>query len=358
MRDRRLEIAAASTLRSAGDSRIGCAPVAGREGDDVGAGELFSLASAATWAVGVILYRQLGTSLAPLPLNFMKNLVVLGLLLPTLPLLHGFTLPDMPLADVALSLASGALGIAIADTLYFAALNTLGAARMGVIGNAYSPFVILLSFLFLGERLNAWQVAGFALVSSGVWLVTRSPAPVVEGPPESPVPVAGVGDAMPRRKGTGGFSLHETSPVPFFRLRGALLGLLAVALMAAAVVMVKRVLEQQPLAWVTWWRLVGALLAMLLLAAARGELRALLPSGALGRWRRLLLAAFVGQYLAMLLWLAGYKFTQASVAAILNETSSAFIVLLAWAWLREPLHRRALAGVGLTLGGVALMLGG
>ena len=315
----------------------------------MGAGELFSLASAAMWAVGVILYRQLGTSLAPLPLNFLKNLVVLGLLLPTLPLLHGFSLPGMPMADIALSLASGIIGIAIADTLYFAALNTLGAARMGVIGNAYSPFVILLSFLFLGERLNAWQLAGFALVTLGVWLVTRSPAPVVEGPPETPLPVT---------PGKWGRRTLIDPKSPTSALSAALLALLAVALMAAAIVMVKRVLETQPLGWVTWWRLVGALLGMLVLAALRGDWRALVPRGALGRWRRLVLAAFVGQYLAMLLWLAGYKYTQASVAAILNETSSAFIVLLAWWWLREPLHRKAVVGVGLTLAGVALMLGG
>lgn len=323
----------------------------------MGAGEFFSLASAATWAVGVILYRQLGTSLAPLPLNFLKNLVVLGLLVPTLPLLHGFALPRMEFADIGLSLASGALGIAVADTLYFAALNTLGAARMGVVGNAYSPFVILLSFVFLGERLDAWQVAGFLLVSAGVWLVTRAPDPVVEGPPETPVPLqqAAGTEAEAHAGGSGSRAHGGYRQVP---LRGALLGLLAVALMAAAIVLIKRVLEQQPLAWVTWWRLVGALGGMLLLAALRGELRALVPRGALGRWRRLVLAAFVGQYLAMLLWLAGYAYAPASVAAILNETSSAFIVLLAWAWLREPLHRKAVAGVGLTLGGVALMLGG
>lgn len=305
----------------------------------MGAGELFSLASAATWAVGVILYRQLGTTLPPLPLNFLKNLVVLALLLPTVPLLHGFTPPGMPLADIALAMASGVIGIAVADTLYFRALNQLGAARMGVLGNAYSPFVIVLSFVFLGERLNAWQVGGFALVSAGVFLVTRTPGAAAEGPPETPLP------------GSAPEASVRMSP-----LRGALWGLFAVLLMATAIVMVKRVLEAQPLVWVTLWRLVGAIVGILLLAALRGELRALWPRGAGGRWRRLVLAAFVGQYLAMLLWLAGYKFTQASIAAILNETSSAFIVLLAWLWLREPLHRLGVAGVALTLGGVALML--
>lgn len=308
----------------------------------MGAGELFSLASAATWAVGVILYRQLGTSLAPLPLNFLKNLVVLGLLLPTLPLMHGWQLPGLPPSDIALALASGVIGIAVADTLYFRALNQMGAARMGVLGNAYSPFVIVLSFLFLGERLTAPQLAGFVLVSAGVLLVTRTPTAALAGPPESPL--------------AEGAAAPVPAAMPEAPLRGALWGLLAVLLMAASIVMVKRVLEEQPLAWVTGWRLVGAIAGMFLLAAVRGQLAALVPRGAAGRWRRLVLAAFVGQYLAMLLWLAGYKYTQASVAAVLNETSSAFIVLLAWLWLREPLHRLAIAGVLLTLSGVALML--
>ncbi|MGH8500462.1 MAG: EamA family transporter, partial [Methylococcales bacterium] len=70
----------------------------------------------------------------------------------------------------------------------------------------------------------------------------------------------------------------------------------------------------------------------------------------------LIIAAFVGQFVAMVFWLAGYKFTSASVAAILNETASVFILLLAWLWLKEPLTRRGLIGVGLTLSGVSFML--
>ncbi len=68
------------------------------------------------------------------------------------------------------------------------------------------------------------------------------------------------------------------------------------------------------------------------------------------------LAAFLGQFLAMLQWLAGYKHTLASVAAILNETASVFILVLAAIWLKEPLTRRAAIGVMLTLGGVSVML--
>ena len=100
----------------------------------------------------------------------------------------------------------------------------------------------------------------------------------------------------------------------------------------------------------------GALVGMALIALWRGETRHLTPPTQGMPWGKLVLAAFVGQFLAMVLWLAGYKYTLASVAAILNETASVFILLLAWVWLKEPLTRRALAGVGLTLAGVSCML--
>lgn len=289
-----------------------------------GLGELFSLLSALAWAVGVILYRQLGAKLPPLQLNFLKNGLVLLMLLPAIPLLHGLALPSFTAAQIALALASGAIGIGIADTLYFRALNELGAGRMGVLGNFYSPFVIVLGYLFLDERLNTMQLLGFVLVSLGVF--------VAAWPKSAP----------------GGRPPHV--------FRGLALALLSIGLMAIAIVMVKRVLEAQPLLWVTGVRMVGALGGMVLAAVLTRQLALLHPPTEAMPWRRLALAAFVGQFLAMILWLAGYKYTQASVAAILNETASVFILLLAAFWLKEPLTRRGLAGVALTLTGVVAMM--
>jgi len=60
----------------------------------------------------------------------------------------------------------------------------------------------------------------------------------------------------------------------------------------------------------------------------------------------------------MVLWLGGYKYTSASVAAILNETASVFLVLMGALWLGEPLSRRTVAGVALTFAGIACMLAG
>ena len=296
-------------------------------------GEACSILSALCWAVGIMLYRQLGASMPPLQLNFLKNLLVLGMMVPAIPLMHGLEIPHFSNLQLAAAIGSGVLGIGLADTLYFRALNELGAGRMGIIGNLYSPFVIVLSYAFLGERLNAWQLVGFALVSIGVW-VAAWPKQIAE----AVVP----GVPTPER--------------PAHALRGLSFALLAIVLMAISIVLVKRVLEAQPLLWVTGWRMLGALSAMFLIALVRGETRKLRPNAAGMPWLKLTAAAFVGQFLAMVLWLAGYKFTLASVAAVLNETASIFILLLAAVWLKEPLTRRAIAGVVLTFGGVCFML--
>lgn len=311
----------------------------------IGPGEIFSLLSAMTWAVGVILYRQLVRGLPALTLNFNKNLLVLLMLLPLPWILHGTASPAMPWHEALLALASGFLGIAVADTLYFVALARLGAGRMGVIGNAYSPMVIVLSMLWLGERLNLWQVIGFLLVTAGVLVIAQRPRParVVVGapvPPPDPQPPNGT----PPAKSDHSHAL------------AILTGVAAIVLMAVAIVMIKPVLETRLLGWVTLLRLFGAILGLVLIAALRRQLHLLRARGRRIDWKLLATAACFGQCLSMVLWLAGYKYAPASIAAVLNETASVFILLLAWWWLREPLGRRGVIGVALTLPGVALML--
>ena len=288
-----------------------------------GLGELFALLSALAWAIGVVLYRRLGAYLPPLQLNFIKNALVLLMLGAALPLVHGLGLPDISPREIVIAVASGLIGLALADTLYLKALNQLGAGRMGIIGNLYSPFVIALSFVFLGERLGPLQVLGFVLVSSGVLLVS-------------------------------GKREHEATPGAV--LRGVLLGVLAILLMAVAIVMVKRVLEAQPLLWVSLIRMLGAVIGIVLVVTARGELRKLDPRRMRVSWPLLLSAAFIGQFLSTIFWLGGYKYTDASIAAILNESSSVFIVLLAWLVLGEPMDRRRIAGIVLAAAGVGCML--
>jgi drug/metabolite transporter (DMT)-like permease len=291
---------------------------------NIGLGEAMALGSAATWAFGVILARQLGGTLPPAALNLFKNGLVLAVLAPlALASTHG-QLPMLTGTQVVLSLISGVMGIAIADTLYFRALNELGAGRMGVVGNLYSPLVLVLGFAFLGERLGPWQWLGFALVAGGVVLVARPP--------------------------------RQWQAHPTHTARGVMIGLVSIALMAVSIVMLKHVLEAQPLLWITLLRLAGAVTGLLLLRVWPRMRRHFHFVAAAVPWPRLVVAALCGQGLSMVLWLGGYKYAPAAVAAILNESASVFLVILGALWLREPLGRRAVGGVALTFTGIACML--
>lgn len=287
-------------------------------------GEALAILSALAWSAGVIIYKRLGETISPTRLNLTKNLLALVLLVPSV-LLFGGPPPQLSGADLAITLLSGLLGIAFADSLYLTALNQLGAARMGILGNFFSPFVIVLSFLFLGERLGPLQLLGFALVTSGVLVVSVRRSEI----------------AAERRAVR----------------RGLILGVTSILLMAVAIVLVKRVLESQPLIWMVALRVAAGVGGLLLLFALRRQ-SPWPPAQERARitWPVLIFGAFIGQYLSMVLWLGGNKYTSASVAAILNETNSIFIVLLAAVFLHEALDRRKLLGVALTISGVACML--
>ncbi len=291
----------------------------------MGLGETYSIAAAATWALGVIGYARLGRSLAPQRLNWLKNLLVLAMLVPATLYFEGWLAPALSPLQMLVCALSGLIGIGIADTIYFRSLNALGPGHLGVIGNLYSPLMIVLSFLFLGERLSGQQIFGFVLVSSGVIVVSSAGA--------GATPVRG-------------------------QLRHVLHAALAILLMAGSVIMVKRILETHSVWWVSSLRVAGGVAGLWLIGVGTGRDRSAAAAAPLPwrRWLLLVLAAFVGQFLSMLFWLNGYKYTSASVAAILNETASIFIVLFAWLLLGEAVSRRRLLGAALAISGVGLML--
>lgn len=288
-------------------------------------GEFFSVACALCWALAVVLFRRSGESLPAFELNLFKNVLAAGLMVPTILIFHGPGLPGYSGQEWLIVVVSGLLGIAIADTWYLRALNLMGASRTGVVGMLFSPFVIGLSMLFLGEQLRPIQYVGFVFVLAGVLLVTWH---------------------------------RNRQEVSLRALRaGVAFGAGSVLLMAIGIVMVKPILETHEFLWTVGARLAAGALGMLLFVSlSRGWSRMLLHYRSPQPWLVIVSASLLGSYISMMLWLAGYKLTQASIAAVLNETAAVFIVILAWLMLGEPLNRRKLSGVILAFSGVSLIV--
>ena len=69
---------------------------------------------------------------------------------------------------------TGVENIGISDTLFFMTLNRVGAGLQAIINTSYSPSIIFLSVVFLGEPLTIRTVVGALLVVAGVSLATTS----------------------------------------------------------------------------------------------------------------------------------------------------------------------------------------
>jgi len=123
----------------------------------MGIGEFYALVCALLWASAVVLYKYIGDSLSANTLNLVKNIIGLSLLLPTALIFEGLALPALSLNEWLIVIASGYFGIAVADTWYLQALRYLGAGRTAIVASLYSPFVVILSIIFLGEQLAIWQ---------------------------------------------------------------------------------------------------------------------------------------------------------------------------------------------------------
>jgi drug/metabolite transporter (DMT)-like permease len=287
-------------------------------------GEIFSLSTALIWAVAVILFRRSGERVHPVALNLFKNTLSMVLILPTMWIIGQTLFLKAPISEYLLLMLSGAIGIAVGDTLFFKSLNQIGAGLTAIVVCLYSPFIIGLSVVLLGDRLSVLQMLGALMVVIAVLSTIKR----------------GAIRKVPRKD----------------LLQGILWGVLATACMAVGIVMIKPVLTRSPLLWATEVRLFGAVPALGLVVAIHPLRKKVISSlGSPGSWRFTISGSIIGAYAAMVVWLAGMKYAPVSIASALNQTSTVFVVILAAIFLKEPLTPRRLVAIALAFAGVLLV---
>lgn len=288
-------------------------------------GELLALGTAVIWSFAVILFKKSGETVHPLGLNLFKNTLTMLLIPPTMLLIGRKLLLSAPMADYALLMLSGVLGIGIADTLFFKSLNLLGAARSAIVDCLYSPVIILLSIFWLGERLTLIQAAGAVLIVSAI-LVTGREKGLVE---------------ITRRQ----------------LVAGILLGTAAMVTMGAGIVIIKPILERSPVLWAIEIRLIGAAFSLLLILGVHPDRREVVRSVMeVKSWKYMIPGSILGTYIALMFWIGGMKYAPASIASALNQTSNIFVFILAALFLNETITRYKVAGIVMAVCGVFLVI--
>lgn len=290
-------------------------------------GETIALITAFVWAVAVILFRKSGETVHPIGLNLFKDLLAVILLLPTAWFFGEILTPRVPASEYWLLIFSGALGIGISDTLFFMCLNRIGAGLTAIVDCFYSPSIIALSIIWLGEQLSLWQVIGTLLIISAILTATQN---------------------------RGSHSVIKKDLV-----LGIIFGILAMITVAISIVSIKPLLERSSLIWVSEVRLIGGTITLLIILMFHPARRKIVSSMiSIKSWGYTLSGSFIGAYLALVLWLAGMKYSQASVAAALNQTSSIFVFILAAIFLKEAINTRRTIGIVLAVTGALIVMFG
>lgn len=283
-------------------------------------GHLAALGCASLWAVSTVIFGTATKSVDVRALNFVKCVIAAVLMV-----LTSVVLGDVPHPSTrdAVALAiSAVLGIVIADTGYFVALQELGAAR----GSLFVALVPVCTAVFaipvLGEALTVPKVFGMIVTLAGVTLVVRGRA---EG--------AGLGRT---RIGVVGGVVYCTAQ--------ALANVLTKSADASL----------SPLALSTFRFVVAGVVLVGLLASTRKGRASI--AGLTPVLPRSVVATFVGAYCGQLLGTFGLRTVSAGVATTLMATTPLFAMVIARAFSGEALTPRMVGGAVLAVAGVALLV--
>ncbi len=137
-------------------------------------GDLLILASAACWAQYTLASRPLTIHYPPTAVTTvtvgMATAVLIGVALPDL---HAQSWARVPLAAWGGLVYSGALSIAFNYAVWSTAIRRIGTARTAILANLNPVVAVVAAWILLGERLDAWQALGAALVVAGISLTRR-----------------------------------------------------------------------------------------------------------------------------------------------------------------------------------------
>lgn len=285
-------------------------------------GELAALAAAALWAISSAIYSLLGQKIPPLSLNFLKGLVAIALLGFTLGLSQR-SLGNVDRISVFTLLTSGAIGIGIGDTAYFAALNRLGPRKTLLLETLAPPISAILAMVFLGESLKIQAYCGILLTILGVaWVISE------------------------RTIETGERSNWRT---------GIFWGLVAAISQAGGAVLSRHALLESGMSslWSTLFRLLaGTGIVFAIMAFRRREKVSIAWSPRL--IGIIVFTAFGSTYLGIWLQQTALKFSPVGIAQTLTSTSPLFVLPIAM-MMGDKIGVRSILGVAIALVGIWLL---
>ncbi|WP_315700988.1 MULTISPECIES: DMT family transporter [unclassified Bradyrhizobium] len=130
--------------------------------------DLAALAAAFSIALSNLIAPSAVRHLGPVVFNGCRLAAALAVVIGLVAIRGRWVWP--PADQIVLLAASGALGIVIADSCFYAALARLGPRRSAVVYTSWAAFATILGYLVLGERVSLIKAVGMGFVVGGIVL--------------------------------------------------------------------------------------------------------------------------------------------------------------------------------------------
>ena len=285
-------------------------------------GDLYAVITAVCWSSAVILFDISTKNFTAIQLNVLKNFIgVLGFILTIF--LFSIPSPNFSQQDIFTLALSGVLGILIADGLFLESLRRLGSGISAVVSTIYTPTVFIIAFILFKETINTQSYIGGALV-------------------------------------LGGITISVFQPLKTIKKRdlyiGILFGIMANILTAYSVLIIKPIMKNNSVIYVALYRFSIGFIFGILINILKSGIKQVIQKFKQGLTNQyVVFGAILGTYLSVIFWLAGYKYTLAGRAAIYNQLSTVFIIILARVFLKEPMTSKKIIGVSLAIFGAMIV---
>ena len=285
-------------------------------------GDLYAVITAVCWSSAVILFDISTKNFTAIQLNVLKNFIgVFGFILTIV--LFSIPSPNFSQQDIFTLALSGFLGILIADGLFLESLRRLGSGLSAVVSTIYTPTVFIIAFILFNETINLHSYIGGVLVLGGITISVFQPLKTIK-----------------KR------NLYI----------GILFGIVANILTAYSVLILKPIMKNNSVVYVALYRFSIGFIFGILINVVKSGTKTVIQKFKQGLTNHyVILGALLGTYLSVIFWLSGYKYTLAGRAAIYNQLSTVFIIILARIFLKEPLSSKKVIGVSLAIFGAIIV---
>ncbi len=284
------------------------------------------LAAALLWAIALTIFRRPIEIFGARRINLAKCSLAAVLQGLTVVLLgQAGVLRDAPATSLAFIVASGLVGLVLGDTALFGATARIGVHRTLLLQTLAPIFTAIVAAIWQAERPTLTQAMGSALILAGVACV------VAPGRRARTRVASGVGV-------------------------GIALGVVAAMGQGVGIVLAKVGMQDVAVLPASFLRLAVAAVGLAVIGAFASTRTVLPGTGPDSRIiARVLVATFLGAYLALFLMMAGVDLTPAAVAAVLLSTGPVFSLVLESVIERRPPTVRGVAGTLLAVLGVAVL---